>query len=67
MPQRAYAREIIKVIEAEGIDDDIISFIKKKYRLVLLTKEETAMINKLNRSKITDDRIADAGIELYKI
>ena len=64
MPQRAYAREIIKVIEAGGSDDDLIAFIKKNYRLVLLTKEETTIINKLNRSKITDDRIADAGIVL---
>jgi hypothetical protein len=66
MPQRAYAREIIKVIEAGDSDDDLVAFIKNNYRLVLLTKEETAMINRLNRSKITDDRIADAGIVLYK-
>ena len=38
MPQRAYAREIMKVIEAVNSEDDLIAFIKKNYRLVLLTK-----------------------------
>jgi hypothetical protein len=66
MPQRAYARKIIKVIETGGSDEDLIAFIKGNYRLVLLTKEETSKINRLNRSRITNDRIADAGIVLDK-
>ena len=65
LPQRAYARKIIEIVNAGGSNDDVIHFIKENYRLVLLTKEETAKINRLNRSKITKDRIADAGIELH--
>lgn len=66
MPQRAYARKIIENIEAGDSDNDLIAYIKKNYRLVLLTKKETSKINKANRSEITPDRIADAGIVLYK-
>lgn len=67
MPQRAYAREIIRIVTEGGSDNDVIRFINENYRLVLLTKAETSRINKLNRSKITEDRVADAGIELHKV
>ena len=67
LPQRAYAREIIHMVGDGGTDDDVIDFIKANYRLVLLTREETAKINRLNRSKMTADRIADAGIALHKL
>lgn len=65
MPQRAYAREIIRIVNEGGSNSDLIRFIEENYRLVLLTKSETARINKQNRSEITEDRIADAGIELH--
>ncbi len=65
LPQRAYAREIIRIVDDGETDDDVIDFINANYRLVLLTKEETKKINKINRSKITADRIADAGIALH--
>jgi len=66
MPQRAFARKIIELIDKGLSDDAIVEFISDNYRLVLLTDEETKIINKLNRSKITKDRIADAGIEIYQ-
>jgi hypothetical protein len=65
-PQRAYAREVITLIGEGCTDDELVDFIRARYRLVLLSREETRRINSLNRSRITDDRIADAGIELVK-
>jgi len=65
LPQRAYARRVIGLVKEGASDDDILHFIKKNYRLVLLTEDETKRLNRLNRSNITDDRIADAGIVLY--
>ena len=38
--------------------------VKRTYRLVLLSADETRVINKANRSDISKDRIADAGIKL---
>ncbi len=66
MPQRAFALQIIDLIEHGSSDDDIVRFIDENYRLVLLTREETAALNRLNRSRITRDRLAEAGIELWK-
>jgi hypothetical protein len=37
-------------------------FIKKHYRLVLLTPDETKHLNKINRTKMEDDRLERAGI-----
>lgn len=65
LPQRAYARHVIKLIDSGAADDELLRYIKENYRLVLLTKDETSKINRLNRSHITKDRIGDAGIELY--
>ena len=65
LPQRAYAREIIRMVDEGKSDDDLLKYIKKNYRLVLLTKKETETINKINRSNISADRIADAGIALH--
>jgi hypothetical protein len=64
LPQRAYARLVIELLTNGASNDDLISFVIKKYRLVLLSQEETLLINRLNRSLLTEDRIADAGIEL---
>lgn len=66
LPQRAYARRIIQIVNDGGSDDDVIQYIKENYRLVLLTAEETSTINKINKSSITEDRIADAGIDLHE-
>lgn len=63
LPQRAYAQKIIELISSGSTDDQITEFIKDNYRLVVLSKEETTRINRINRSRITPDRIADADIE----
>lgn len=66
LPQRAYAQKFIALVNEGATDADLIAFIKANYRLVLLTQEETTRINRLNRSRLSDDRIADAGIKLYE-
>lgn len=65
-PQRAYAKAIIEIVNAGASDEELIAFIRQHYRLVVLTAEETAALNRLNRSRMSDDRIADAGITLYQ-
>jgi hypothetical protein len=64
LPQRAYAQKVIELVNDGATDDELLHFIQANYRLVLLTRDETAKINRLNRSRITVDRIAEAGIEL---
>jgi hypothetical protein len=67
LPQRAYARKVIDLINAGTSDDELTAYIKAHYRLVLLTLDEAKQINRLNRSRITDDRIADAGIRMRQL
>lgn len=63
-PHRALTCLAIDMIE-EGIsDDDFAKFIKSTFQIVLLTPEETAHLNKINRSKIDPDRLEKAGIIL---
>lgn len=64
MPQRAFARSICALVESGVMDEEIIAFIRERYRLVLLSADETRALNALNRSRLSDDRIADAGIEI---
>lgn len=63
-PQRAFAREVIDRINAGASDEEITAFIKSRYRLVVLSAEETVKINRQNRSRLSEDRIADAGFKL---
>lgn len=65
MPQRAFARNVIDFVNEGASDEELLRFIKAHYRLVLLTRDEMAALNRQNRSSMTRDRIADAGIELY--
>ena len=67
MPQRAFAQEVIRLVSNGGTDDEIISFIQKNYRLVLLSPQETMALNRLNRSRITPDRLTDAGIMIFQV
>jgi len=39
-------------------------FVKEHFRLALLTREQTAKLNKHNRSKMTLDRLAEAGLKM---
>jgi hypothetical protein len=65
MPQRAFAQEIIKLVDGGASNEEILIYITKHYRLVLLTQEETSRLNRQNRSKITPDRLMDANIKIF--
>jgi hypothetical protein len=67
MPQRDFARAVIDVIGRGATDEEILSFIGERYRLVLLTQEETTALNRANRSRMTPDRLKEAGIELFAV
>ncbi|ENY54286.1 hypothetical protein C210_32002, partial [Klebsiella pneumoniae subsp. pneumoniae KpMDU1] len=66
MPQRAFAKKIIDIVEEGATDEEIIAFIEQNYRLVLLNTEETSMLNLKNRSRISPDRLGEAGIVMYQ-
>jgi hypothetical protein len=66
LPIRAYALTVINLVRNGATDEELIAFIKSNYRLVLLTSDEVTTINRLNRSRITRDRIREAGIKLFR-
>ncbi len=67
MPQRAFAKEVIRRVDSGATDAELLAFIQENYRLVLLTEQETTNLNRLNRSRMTPDRLADAGISIYAV
>jgi hypothetical protein len=62
-PVRDLTRRAIDKID-ELDDDGFAKYVKKHFRLVLLTPEETARLNRQNRSKISSKRLA--GIKMAK-
>ena len=63
-PHRALTRRAIETIES-GVDDArFFEFVRENYQLALLTEEETARLNKSNRTKIEHDRLGSVGITL---
>ena len=62
MPQREYARRICDMIESGASDEALLHYVRQTYRLVILTEEETLNLNRQNRSRLSPDRLADAGI-----
>jgi hypothetical protein len=68
-PIRDFTRKAIALVGKNSngnadIEKKLIRFVKKNYRLVLLTPDETISLNKKNRSQMTDDRLQDAGIKI---
>ncbi len=59
-------KKIIDIVEEGATDEEIIAFIEQNYRLVLLNTEETSMLNLKNRSRISPDRLGEAGIVMYQ-
>ncbi|XRD81766.1 hypothetical protein ISN76_11220 [Dyella halodurans] len=66
MPQRDFAKAVIKLVGDGATNEKVVSFIQEHYRLVLLSQEETTALNRLNRSRMTPNRLADAGIEIFR-
>jgi hypothetical protein len=62
-PVRDFTRRAINKID-ELDNDDFAKFVKRHFRLVLLTPEETFRLNRQNRSKMTSNRLA--GIVMAK-
>jgi len=65
MPQRAFAKQIIDLVNLGATDTEVLAYIQQHYRLALLDVEETRLLNALNRSKISPTRLSDAGIVMF--
>jgi hypothetical protein len=69
-PLRELTRQAIETIK--GLDDEaaharLVEFVKRHYRLVLLTPDEMLSLNKLNRSRMCSERLELAGIKLRSL
>jgi len=57
-PLRARAREVADLIATvDATDIEVAKYIKRKYRLMLLTPEETSKLNRRNRSRMEPNRL----------
>lgn len=61
-PLRDMTRQAIEALDQGASDQEFSEFVVRHYRLVLLTKEETQRLNRINRSRMTPDRLDEAGI-----
>lgn len=64
-PKREYSIGVCNIIAAGATNNDILAYIQRHYRLVLLTPQERRSMSRKNRSRLTTDRLADAGIQVY--
>lgn len=65
-PHRALTREAIQEIDNGASDQEFADYVRKHFRLVLLTAEEKQRLDRINRSKMTQDRLGSAGISVMK-
>ena len=63
-PLRHLTRMAIEKLNAGANDKQLEAFVRRHYRLVLLSPEETKALNRHNRSAVTKDRLAEAGIKM---
>jgi hypothetical protein len=59
-------KRVLALVDAGKNDEVLLRYIKRRYKMVLLTPEETLQLNKQNRSRMTSQRLRDAGIKLAK-
>ena len=65
-PRRDFTRQAIRDY-IDGISDEqFLEFVRKNYHLVLLTKEERMRLDKINRSKMTPNRLSQADIQVIR-
>ena len=64
-PLRAYSRNICELIEKNASKESVMKYVKKHFRLVLITKEEQKKLDKQNRIKVDDNRLEKAGIKIH--
>lgn len=67
LPKRAYAKVVCDLVEQGATDEELLTYIRSNFRLVLLTPEERRSLDHLNRSEICADRLTLAGIELHHL
>ena len=65
-PMRDLTRQAIGVLDEGATDEEFTDYVIKHYRLVLLSGEETQHLNRINRSRMRPDRLAEVGIELRR-
>jgi hypothetical protein len=63
-PVRDLTRRAIDKINNGASDAELERFVRKYYRLVLLTPKEATRLNRLNRTKMRQRRLEEAGITL---
>jgi|LauGreDrversion4_2_1035121.scaffolds.fasta_scaffold611662_1 hypothetical protein len=66
LPQRSFTNLVCDMVEQGATDADVVDYIKDNFRLVLFTPEERRLLDRVNRSRIVEDSLKGAGIELYK-
>jgi hypothetical protein len=64
LPKRAYAQAICLMVEEGATDAELLDYIRDNFRLVLLTKEERTTLDRINRSRLSKARLAEAGIAM---
>jgi hypothetical protein len=62
-PLRALTRKAIDTIGQRASDAQLKAFIKRKYKLALLSPGEMLRLNRSNRSKLSCNRLKEAGIQ----
>ena len=63
-PRRNFTRGAIDLAAGGASDEDLITYVRQNYQLVLLTAAERKGLDKGNRSRMTPTRLADAGLEV---
>jgi len=65
-PHRALTRRAIREIDKGASDQAFTDYVRRHFRLVLLTPEEARHLNRMNRSEMTRDRLGSVGISVGK-
>ena len=63
-PVRHFTRMAIDKIDENVSDAQFRAFVRRHYKLVLLSPSETQRLNRQNRSTVSRDRLINAGIQL---
>ncbi len=61
-PTREFTRRAIHALD--NGEDSLVEFVRQHYRVVLLTPEEMKHLNRVNRTKMSSDRLGQAGIRV---
>ena len=61
-PRRMFTVEVAKVVEAKGVDA-ALRYMRRTYRLAILTRDETTTLNRRNRCFIERERLAGIKME----